>query len=134
MGGIDVGFIAYPCSIEKHELEAIGGPLSIVFAETDPTFPIGTRYKTRTILSEIAGRPFQITLYGHVAHGFMHYDPDEDAAQYARESSFAQALQWFERHLKDSRNVILQQYISWNIQLSRQVKRIVLVYGILKGN
>ena len=56
MKGINPGFIAYPWSIEEHEFEGIGGSLSGAAAETDPTFPIGTRYKTETILSELEGR------------------------------------------------------------------------------
>lgn len=73
MEGIDSGFVAYPWFIEEHEFEGIGGSFSAAAAETDPTLQIGTRYKTETILSEIPGRLFQITLYGYAVHGLLRF-------------------------------------------------------------
>lgn len=88
MGGIDAGFIACPWFIEEYELKTIGGTLSIAAAETNPNFPIKMRYNTETLLGEIAGRSFQMTFYGHAAHGFIHDDPNDDAAHYASEGVF----------------------------------------------
>ncbi|KAF4944288.1 hypothetical protein FSARC_14709 [Fusarium sarcochroum] len=50
--GIDVGLIAHPAGVEKEELAAIQGPLSIAATETDSIFPAEKRHQTEAILAK----------------------------------------------------------------------------------
>lgn len=99
-GQIDVGYSAHPSFVEEDELKGIKGPLAISAAETDHIFPTEKRHRSEEILKEV-GQPYQINLYSGVEHGFaVRGDPEKREVQYAKESAFLQALQWFEEHLK----------------------------------
>ena len=99
-GKVDVGYSAHPSFVEEAELEAIQGPYAISAAETDEIFPTEKRHKSEEILIK-TGKPYQINLYSGVTHGFaVRGDPKNRVANYAKESAFLQAVQWFEEHLK----------------------------------
>jgi len=99
-GQIDVGYCAHPSFVEDDELKAIKGPLAISAAETDTIFPNDKRHHSENLLKEI-GQPYQINLYSGVEHGFaVRGDPGKRHVQYAKESAFLQAVQWFEEYLK----------------------------------
>ncbi|KIY03553.1 uncharacterized protein Z520_00244 [Fonsecaea multimorphosa CBS 102226] len=96
---IDVGYGAHPSHIAKDELEGIKGPFAIAAAENDHVFPPEKRHESEEILKS-SGLPYQINLYGGVAHGFAVRGDLKDRTQlYAKEASFLQALQWFEAYL-----------------------------------
>lgn len=65
---LDVGYIAHPSFVSTEELRGIKGPLSIAAAEIDAIFPAEKRHESEVILKEI-GLPYQVNLYGGVAHG-----------------------------------------------------------------
>ncbi len=65
---IDAGYGAHPSHIEKEELQDIKGPLAIAAAADDHLFPHEKREETEDILKAL-GLPYQINLYGGVAHG-----------------------------------------------------------------
>ncbi|KIW23500.1 uncharacterized protein PV07_11693 [Cladophialophora immunda] len=97
---IDVGYAAHPSLIEKDELQGIKGPFAIAAAENDHVFPPEKRHESEEILKSL-GLPYQINLYGGVAHGFAVRGDLKDRTQlYAKEASFLQALQWFEEYLE----------------------------------
>ncbi|KAJ9660562.1 hypothetical protein H2198_002499 [Neophaeococcomyces mojaviensis] len=99
-GQIDVGYSAHPSFVEDAELEAIKGPFAISAAETDSIFPAEKRHHSEEILKK-TGQPYQINLYSGVEHGFaVRGDPKNRVVQYAKESAFLQAVQWFEEHIK----------------------------------
>ncbi|KAK4937136.1 hypothetical protein LTR66_015246 [Elasticomyces elasticus] len=99
-GQADVGYTAHPSFVDEEELEAIKGPLSISAAETDHIFPEDKRHKSEEILKK-TGQPYQINLYSGVEHGFsVRGDPAKRHVQFAKESAFLQAVQWFEEYLK----------------------------------
>lgn len=99
-GKIDVGYCAHPSFVDDEELQAIQGPFAISAAETDSIFPTEKRHKSEEILKDTK-QPYQINLYAGVEHGFaVRGDPNNRVAQYAKESAFLQAVQWFEEHLK----------------------------------
>ncbi|KAJ5735042.1 uncharacterized protein N7483_000167 [Penicillium malachiteum] len=96
----DVGFFAHPSNVTDEELRAITGPLGIAAAETDAKFPPEKRHQSEVILKEI-GLPYQINLYSGVAHGFaVRGDLNNRTVQYAKETAFLQAVQWFNEHLR----------------------------------
>lgn len=99
-GQVDVGYSAHPSFVEEDELKAIEGPFAISAAETDSIFPTEKRHRSEEILKD-TGKPYQINLYSGVEHGFaVRGDPDNRVGNYAKESAFLQAVQWFEEHLK----------------------------------
>jgi dienelactone hydrolase len=76
------------------------GPLAIAAAETDHIFPAAKRHETEVILKEL-GLPYQINLYSGVEHGFsVRGDLNNRVVQYAKESAFLLALQWFDEYLQ----------------------------------
>ncbi|PYH90775.1 dienelactone hydrolase [Aspergillus ellipticus CBS 707.79] len=98
-GKIDAGYTAHPSFIDAEELKAIEGPLSISAAEIDHIFPAEKRHESEVILKDL-GFPYQINLYSGVEHGFaVRGNPEKRTVQYAKESAFLQAVQWFKEHL-----------------------------------
>ncbi|KAH8688707.1 dienelactone hydrolase family protein [Talaromyces proteolyticus] len=98
-GKVDVGYVAHPSFVEAEELKAIEGPLAISAAEVDQIFPAEKRHESEDILKTL-GTPYQINLYSGVEHGFaVRGDPEKRVVQYAKESAFLQAVQWFKEHL-----------------------------------
>jgi len=100
-GGADVGFVGHPAFVDKEEVEAIKGPLSIAAAEIEQVFPAEKRYETEKLL--VATKlPYQITLYGGVKHGFaVKADLSDKRQKFANEQAFYQAVQWFDEWLKE---------------------------------
>lgn len=99
-GKLEAGYCAHPSLVEAQELQEIQGPLSISAAETDSIFPAEKRHESEEILNK-TGQPYQINLYGGVAHGFaVRADLNVKEAKFAKESAFLQAVQWFDEHLK----------------------------------
>ncbi|KAH8698724.1 dienelactone hydrolase [Talaromyces proteolyticus] len=97
--GIKVGYVAHPSFVEKDELAAITGPLSISAAQTDPIFPTEKRHESEKILNE-NGNPYQIHLYSGVSHGFaVRCDPSIKTEKFAREQAFLQSIAWFDNWL-----------------------------------
>ncbi|KFA69890.1 hypothetical protein S40285_07927 [Stachybotrys chlorohalonatus IBT 40285] len=97
--GIDVGFVAHPSFVQKEELEAITGPLSIAAAEFDDIFPQDKRHESEETLAKV-GQPYQINLFSGVHHGFaVRGDPEVKLQRYAKEQAFDQAVAWFDNHL-----------------------------------
>ncbi|PWY71673.1 alpha/beta-hydrolase [Aspergillus heteromorphus CBS 117.55] len=98
-GKIDAGYTAHPSFVTAEELKAIKGPLSISAAEVDAIFPTEKRHESEVILKDL-GFPYQINLYSGVEHGFsVRGNPEKRTVQYAKESAFLQAVQWFKEHL-----------------------------------
>ncbi|RAK97234.1 dienelactone hydrolase family protein [Aspergillus ibericus CBS 121593] len=98
-GQVDAGYTAHPSFVQEDELRAIKGPLAIAAAETDAIFPAEKRHESEVILKEL-GLPYQINLYSGVEHGFaVRGNPEKRTVQYAKESAFLQAVQWFKEHL-----------------------------------
>ena len=98
-GQIDAGYTAHPSFVQEDELRGIKGPLAISAAEVDPIFPSEKRHESEVILKEL-GLPYQINLYSGVEHGFaVRGNPEKRTVQYAKESAFLQAVQWFKEHL-----------------------------------
>ncbi|KAM5341242.1 hypothetical protein ACJ41O_015351 [Fusarium nematophilum] len=96
--GIDCGFIAHPSFVERVELAAITGPLSIAAAETDEIFPAEKRHESEDILRK-TGQDYQVNLFSGVEHGFaVRGDPKVNIQRFAKEQSFYQAVAWFEHH------------------------------------
>ncbi|KAJ5266645.1 hypothetical protein N7478_009453 [Penicillium angulare] len=96
---IDVGFFAHPSHVSEDELRSIKAPLGIAAAETDAIFPPEKRHDSEVILKE-SGLPYQINLYSGVSHGFaVRGDPNNRIVQYAKETAFLQAIQWFNEYL-----------------------------------
>lgn len=99
-GVVDVGYSAHPSFVTEDELKAIKGPYAIAAAETDTIFTVEQRHRSEEILKEVA-QPYQINLYSQVEHGFaVRGDPKDRRIQYAKETAFLQAVQWFEEYLK----------------------------------
>lgn len=98
-GGIDVGYTAHPSFVDEDELAAIGGPLSISAAETDPIFPKEKRHKSEEILTKVA-QPYQMNLFQGVEHGFaVRCDMNVKIQKFAKEQAFLQAVNWFNEYL-----------------------------------
>jgi dienelactone hydrolase len=98
-GDIDVGYLAHPSFVTADELKSIKGPLAISAAEDDHIFSVEKRHESEEIL-KTSGLPYQINLYGGVEHGFaVRGDPKNRSVQFAKESAFLQAVQWFKEHL-----------------------------------
>lgn len=97
--GIDVGFMAHPSFVEREELAAITGPLSIAAAETDPIFPVEKRHESEAILQETK-QPYQINLFSGTEHGFaVRGDLSVKTQKFAKEAAFIQAVAWFDAWL-----------------------------------
>ena len=97
--GIDVGYLAHPSFVERDELAAITGPVSIAAAETDSIFPTEKRHESEEILKNTK-LPFQINLYSGVEHGFaVRGDVTNKAQKFAKEAAFYQAVSWFDTWL-----------------------------------
>lgn len=97
--GIDVGYVAHPSFVERDELAAITGPLSIAAAETDSIFPTEKRHESETILQGTK-QPYQINLYSGVEHGFaVRGDVSVKVQRFAKEAAFFQAVTWFDNWL-----------------------------------
>ncbi|PYH94395.1 esterase/lipase [Aspergillus ellipticus CBS 707.79] len=98
-GEVDAGFLAHPSHVTEDELRGINGPLAIAAAETDRIFPAEKRHQSESILQE-TGKPYQISLFSGVAHGFaVRGDIQERAVRFAKETAFIQCLQWFGEYL-----------------------------------
>ncbi|EFR03544.1 dienelactone hydrolase [Nannizzia gypsea CBS 118893] len=98
-GKMNVGFTAHPSFISKEELSAIEGPLSIAAAEIDDILTTELRHESEEILAK-GGKPYQITLYGGVSHGFaVRGDLSKPDIMFAKEQALAQALAWFGQYL-----------------------------------
>jgi len=99
-GKFDVAYTAHPSFVDEAELAAVQGPLAISAAETDTIFPTEKRHQSEEILQK-AGFPYQINLYSGVEHGYaVRGDISKKHIKYAKESSFLQAVQWFDEFLK----------------------------------
>jgi dienelactone hydrolase len=97
--GIDVGYVAHPSFVERDELAAITGPLSIAAAETDSIFPTEKRHESEAILKDTK-QPYQINLYSGVEHGFaIRGDVSIKVQRFAKEAAFLQAVTWFDNWL-----------------------------------
>ena len=99
------GYCAHPSFVSPEEVQAITAPVSISAAETDQIFPTEKRHETEGILKELCNGdlklPYQISLYGGVAHGFaVKADLRDPRAKVAKESAFLQAVAWFDFFLK----------------------------------
>lgn len=97
--GVDVGYMAHPSFVDKEELSAITGPLSVAAAEMDDIFPAEKRHESEIILKDTR-QPYQITLYSGVEHGFAcRGDTSTKVTKFAKESAFLQAVNWFDAWL-----------------------------------
>ncbi|OKL58795.1 hypothetical protein UA08_05860 [Talaromyces atroroseus] len=97
-GEIDVGYLAHPSFVTPDELKSIKGPLAISAAENDHIFPAEKRHESEDILKTL-GIPYQINYYGGVEHGFaVRGSLNRRSVQFAKESAFMQAVQWFKEH------------------------------------
>lgn len=91
--------MAHPSFVEEEELANIQGPLSIAAAENDKIFTAEKRHLSEEILQK-RGKPYQITLYSSVAHGFaVRCDLTKKIEKLAKEQAFSQAVQWFDAWL-----------------------------------
>jgi hypothetical protein len=69
--------------------------------EVDYILTTEKRYETEGILGEM-DVAWQITLYSDVEHSFaLRPDPDARRQVWAQKEAFAQAIRWFEEHLKE---------------------------------
>jgi dienelactone hydrolase len=99
--GIDVGAMAHPSFVDKEEIEAVAGPLTIAAAETDHVFSPEKRHETERLLKD-GRKTYQITLYSGVEHGFaVRADLSKREVKYAKEATLLQQLQWFDEWLKE---------------------------------
>jgi dienelactone hydrolase len=98
--GVDVGYIAHPSLVDREELTAISGPLSIAAAQTDPIFPVEKRRETEEILQD-KDEPWQMSLFSHVGHGFaVRGNMSSKVCRFAKEAAFYQAVSWFDTWLR----------------------------------
>ncbi|KAF7713652.1 Dienelactone hydrolase family protein [Penicillium ucsense] len=96
---VDVGFVAHPSFVTHEELGAIQGPYSIAAAETDSIFTTQLRHESEETLIK-TGQPWQINLFGGVAHGFaVRGDLNVKVQKFAKEQAFYQAVAWFREYL-----------------------------------
>jgi len=99
--GVDAGYVAHPSFVDKEEIEASKGPLSIAAAETDQVFPAPKRHETEELLQKL-GNPYQIVLYGATEHGFaVRTDLKDPKKKFAKESAYFQAVRWFDQWVKE---------------------------------
>ncbi|KAM5450197.1 hypothetical protein MaudCBS49596_004572 [Microsporum audouinii] len=98
-GKLNVGYTAHPSFVSREELSAIEGPLSIAAAEVDEILTTSLRHESEEILAKV-GKPYQISLYGGVSHGFaVRGDLSNPDIMFAKEQALAQALAWFGQYL-----------------------------------
>lgn len=101
--GIDVGAMAHPSFVDADEFKAMRAPLTIAAAETDQIFPAEKRRETEDLLKDM-DIAYQISLYSDVVHGFaVRGEITSPRAKFAKEVAFLQFVQWFDEHLKGSR-------------------------------
>ncbi|KAF2796363.1 alpha/beta-hydrolase [Melanomma pulvis-pyrius CBS 109.77] len=97
--GIDVGFIAHPSGLEATEIQNIAGPISIAAGELDGAFNSTLRRNAEDILTT-KNATYQTALYSGAPHGFaVRVDLNIPRQKYAKESSFVQAVRWFDAWL-----------------------------------
>ncbi|KAF2710048.1 alpha/beta-hydrolase [Pleomassaria siparia CBS 279.74] len=97
--GIDVGFIAHPSGLLATEIQSIAGPISIAAGELDTAFNVTGRRAAEDILTA-KNTTYQTTLYAGAPHGFaVRVDLNIPRQKYAKESSFVQAIRWFDAWL-----------------------------------
>jgi dienelactone hydrolase len=116
-GILDAGYIAHPTHVDAAEILAIKAPLSVAAGGRcssrsfelvklglsklvlDDTFTTKKRQEMESILKRL-GVPWQVTLYSNAEHGFaVRADLHDSDCRFAKEQAFAQAIQWFKRHL-----------------------------------
>ncbi|KAJ5707209.1 Sterol O-acyltransferase ACAT/DAG/ARE [Penicillium malachiteum] len=98
-GQLDVVYVGHPSFVDEDELAAIKGPLSIAAAEIDTIFTTQKRHESEVILAK-TGQSWQINLFGSAQHGFaVRGDPSNPVVQFAKESAFLQAVNWFNHYL-----------------------------------
>ncbi|OAA44790.1 Dienelactone hydrolase [Metarhizium rileyi] len=99
--GISCGCIAHPYSLEQEELSAVSGPLCVIAAENDTAFTMEKRYRAEEALRR-SKRPFQITVFSGVDHGFAaRANPKIKTQCYAKDEAFRQAVAWFDCYLEE---------------------------------
>jgi dienelactone hydrolase len=68
--------------------------------EHDEIFTRTLRHESEEIMEKL-GKPFQINLFGGVAHGFaVRSDLSIPVDKYGKEESFWQATAWFDHYLE----------------------------------
>jgi dienelactone hydrolase len=93
--------MAHPSFVDKEEIDAVVGPLTIAAAETDHIFSPEKRHETEKLLKD-GKKTYQITLYSGVEHGFaVRADLSKKEVKYAKEATLLQQLQWFGEWLKE---------------------------------
>jgi len=98
-GILDAGYTAHPSFVTAEELGAITQPLSIAASEIDEIFTQELRFESEKILAGLHV-PYQINLYGAVAHGFaVRGDLSNKKVKFATDQAFEQAVSWFEAWL-----------------------------------
>ncbi|KAE9374664.1 dienelactone hydrolase family protein [Stipitochalara longipes BDJ] len=94
-GRLDAGYMAHPSFVTSEELSAINKPLSIAASEIDTIFTNEKRHESENILADLK-IPYQINLYGAVAHGFaLRGDLSVKEVKFATDRAFEQAVTWF---------------------------------------
>ncbi len=70
--------------------------------EVDEVFSAKNRHESEEILRDLKPkRPYQISLYSEVRHGFaVRGDLGIHSQRFAKEAAFHQAVVWFEEYLK----------------------------------
>ncbi|KAK9418423.1 putative Dienelactone hydrolase family protein [Seiridium unicorne] len=92
---LDIGFVAHPSEIDREEILGIERPLSLAAGASDVQFSIQKRQEIELAL-EKTNRPYQITVYSKVGHGFaVRCDVANAECRFAKEQAFSQAVQWF---------------------------------------
>jgi dienelactone hydrolase len=66
--GVDAGFTAHPSNLETAELQAIAGPISFAYAETDNSNPPAARHAAEEIFLK-KNATYQMNLYAGAEHG-----------------------------------------------------------------
>jgi len=98
-GGIDLGFIAHPSSLEEQEIDGIANPISIAAGTLDDAFNATYKVRAESIL-ESNNVTFQSNLYYGAPHGFgVRANLSQPLQAYAKQASFVQAVTWFDAWL-----------------------------------
>ena len=100
---LSVGYVCTPLMVEPWESRNIVAPLSIAAAEKDAVFPQREKDRNRadlTVADELS-QPYQMTLYGHVEHGFgCKADITVQENKFAKEQAVLQAVVWLNKYMK----------------------------------
>ncbi|KAL1797127.1 hypothetical protein ACET3X_003733 [Alternaria dauci] len=93
--GVDYGFAAHPSVLSNAEIGEIVNPISIAAGELDATFNLTQQFDADRLLSG-NNVTYEQTLYSGAPHGFaVRVNISVPRQKYAKQSSYIQALKWF---------------------------------------